>query len=349
MTNPAVKTGICSFGMSGKLFHAPFIQSHPGYELAAIVERTKQESGDKYPAAQVYPSVEEMLQDNSLQLIIVNTPVQTHYDYVKKALDAGKMVVVEKPFTVTVEEAQKLEAYARDKNLLLTVYQNRRYDGDFFAIKEIINEGVLGELKEVEMRFDRFRPAFSGKTHKEGSIPGAGSLHDLGAHLIDQALQLFGWPEALFADLRTLRKDVGANDYFEILLYYPEIRVRLKSTVIARESYYAYILHGTNGTFLQQRSDMQEQELLAGRMPTIENWCPAPSSPDGLLHTGLNNDIIRKETTSSPGNYMGFYEDLLHAIKYHSENPVPASDGILIMKIIEAALHSNNEGKKIRL
>src|SRR5687768_12469021 len=116
MTNPAVKTGICSYGMSGKLFHAPFIQSHPGYELAAIVERTKQESKDKYPAARVYPSVEEMLQDNNLQLIIVNTPVQTHYDYVKKALDAGKMVVVEKPFTVTVEEAQKLEAYARDKN-----------------------------------------------------------------------------------------------------------------------------------------------------------------------------------------------------------------------------------------
>ena len=349
MISVPIRTGICSFGMSGKLFHAPFIQSHPGYELSAIVERNKSESRQKYPASKLYRSFEELISDSDIQLIVVNTPVQTHFEYTKLALQSGKAVVVEKPFTVTVAEAAELDSLAKEKNVFLSVYQNRRYDGDYWSIKKVVEEKLLGELKEVEMRFDRYRPSFGGKQHKEGSLPGAGSLHDLGAHLVDQALQLFGWPEKLFADVRILRNDVDANDYFEVLLYYPGLRVRLKSTVIARESSYAYILHGMKGSFLQQRSDMQEEQLLAGTVPSFASWCPPPTAPDGLLHTELEGEIIRKKTTSAPGNYMGYYDDVLKTLSGGATNPVPAGDAIKTMKIIEAASSSAETGKVITL
>ena len=234
MISVPIKTGICSYGMSGKLFHAPFIQAHPGYELTAIVERNRNDSRERYPDSVLSRSFEELLSMDNLQLIVVNTPVQTHFDYAKQAIEAGKSVIVEKPFTVTSGEAAILAQLAKERNVFLSVYQNRRYDGDYRAIKNVVEQNLLGELKEVEMRFDRYRPGYSGKEHKEGRLPGAGSLHDLGAHLIDQALQLFGWPLQLFADIRRLRKDVEANDYFELLLYYPSLRVRIKSTIFAR-------------------------------------------------------------------------------------------------------------------
>ena len=186
-----IKTGICSYGMSGKLFHGPFIEAHPGFELTAIVERSKNESRKKYPQSKLYRSVEELLADDSIQLIIVNTPVQTHYDYAKEAMLKGKNVIVEKPFTVTSQQAEELTAIAKEQQVLLVVYQNRRYDGDYHAVKEVLAKNLLGEIKEVEIRFDRYRPDLSGKLHKETRIPGAGTTYDLGVYLIDQSLQLF--------------------------------------------------------------------------------------------------------------------------------------------------------------
>ena len=349
MISVPIKTGICSYGMSGKLFHAPFIQAHPGYELTAIVERNRNDSRERYPDSVLSRSFEELLSMDNLQLIVVNTPVQTHFDYAKQAIEAGKSVIVEKPFTVTSGEAAILAQLAKERNVFLSVYQNRRYDGDYRAIKNVVEQNLLGELKEVEMRFDRYRPGYSGKEHKEGRLPGAGSLHDLGAHLIDQALQLFGWPLQLFADIRRLRKDVEANDYFELLLYYPSLRVRIKSTIFARETFYAYILHGEKGTYLQQRSDMQEQQLLAGVIPSIESWCPPPPLPDGLLHTEKEGRVIREATTSSPGNYMGYYNDVYKSLSGAGANPVPAGDAVKTMMIIDAAFNSADTGKIVEL
>jgi predicted dehydrogenase len=235
---------------------------------------------------------------------------------------------------------------ARSKKVFLSVYQNRRYDGDYRAVKNVLEKQLLGELKEAEIRFDRYRPLFGGKSHKEGELPGAGILHDLGAHMIDQALQLFGWPQQVFADIRVLRGgEARANDYFELLLYYPGLRVRIKSTVMARESYYAYVLHGSKGSFLQHRSDMQEEKLLAGIIPTLESWCPPPASPDGILHTEMDGHVVRNETTSTPGNYMGYYDDVYKALTGGAPNPVPAADAVKTMKIIEAAMMSAKEGK----
>jgi len=350
LNNRIINTGICSYGMSGKIFHAPFIHAHPLFNLSAIVERHRDESRAKYPDSKLYRSFEELLADKDIELIVVNTPVQTHFEYAKAALNAGKHVIVEKPFTVTAEEAQILYDLAKEKNLFLSVYQNRRYDGDFKALKDVVSENLLGELKEAELRYDRYRPGHSGKDHKEGDKPGAGNLHDLGTHLIDQAIQLFGFPEAVFADVFTMRKDMIANDYFEVLLYYPRpFRVRIKGTVFAREQYYAYILQGENGTFMQQRSDLQEARLMADEVPSLGTWIPTPQGHDGILHTIINGEPVRKETRSTMGNYMDYYEDVYQALVNGAPNPVPASQAVLTMRIIEAALKSSAEKRVITL
>ncbi|TMI95253.1 MAG: oxidoreductase [Bacteroidetes bacterium] len=342
-----IKTGVCSYGMSGKLFHAPFIDNHPGYELTAIVERHNNDSRERYPRSKLYRSIEELIADNSIQLIIINTPTHLHFENAKAALEAGKNIVVEKPFTVTVKEGEQLIDLAKKKNLLLSIYQNRRYDGDYRAVKDVIEKKLLGELREVEIRYDRYRPVPAGKPHKEGDLPGAGIIYDLSPHLVDQALQLFGWPQALFADVWKMRNEVKAKDYFEILLYYPSMRVRLKATCIARETVPAYTLHGMKGSFLQQRSDLQETQLNAGVTPSLETWCPPPAQPDGILHTEINGEEIYSHLTSIPGNYMGYYDDVYKALTGVARNPVPAEDGVKTIRIIEAALQSSAEGEVV--
>jgi scyllo-inositol 2-dehydrogenase (NADP+) len=344
-----IKTGICSYGMSGKLFHGPFIEAHPGFELTAIVERSKDESRKKYPNSKLYRSIDELLADNTIELIIVNTPVQTHYDYAKRAMLLGKHVIAEKPFTVTAGEAEELTAIATEKNVSLFVYQNRRYDGDYNAVKDVLKKNLLGEIKEVEIRFDRYRPELSGKLHKETKIPGAGTTYDLGAHLIDQSLQLFGWPQALFADLMAMRHGSPVDDYFEILLYYPAFRVRLKGSCFVKQPAPEYILHGSKGSFLQLRSDAQEQQLLKDVIPSLQSWCPPPPKPDGLLVTEKEGKTIREELTSTPGNYMGYFDDVYKALTKQAANPVPGEDGIKIMRILEATLKSNEQKKIINL
>ena len=333
--------------MSGKLFHAPFIDNHPGYELTAIVERHNNDSRERYPRSKLYRSIEELIADNSIQLIIINTPTHLHFENAKAALEAGKNIVVEKPFTVTVKEGEQLIDLAKKKNLLLSIYQNRRYDGDYRAVKDVIEKKLLGELREVEIRYDRYRPVPAGKPHKEGDLPGAGIIYDLSPHLVDQALQLFGWPQALFADVWKMRNEVKAKDYFEILLYYPSMRVRLKATCIARETVPAYTLHGMKGSFLQQRSDLQETRLNAGVTPSLETWCPPPAQPDGILHTEINGEEIYSHLTSIPGNYMGYYDDVYKALTGVARNPVPAEDGVKTIRIIEAALQSSAESKVV--
>lgn len=342
-----IKTGICSYGMSGKLFHAPFVHNHPGFELSAIVERSKNESREKYPDSKLYRSVEELIADDSLQLIIVNTPVQTHFEYAAKAIRAGRHVIVEKPFTVTSKDAADLVRLANENKVQLFVYQNRRYDGDYKAIKEVLDSGLLRDIKEVEMRYDRYRTELSYKKHKESDLPGAGTTYDLGAHLVDQALQLFGTPGSLFADLMAMRNGSLVDDYFEIILYYPSFRVRLKASNFVKLPVPEYIINGSNGTFLQRRSDMQEAQLLQGITPSLDTWCPPPVEPDGILNVVADGKEVKEERTSKPGNYMHYFDDVYKAIREAAPNPVPGTDGVNIMRVLEAAKSSAAEGKRI--
>ena len=280
-----IKTAILSFGMSGRVFHAPFIHLHQGFEIVGIWERTKSDSLEFYPGIKIYRSLEEVLADDSIELVVVNTPTATHFEFTKKVLEAGKHAVVEKAFTTTVAEAMELKKLAEEKKRILSVFQNRRWDSDFKTVKKIIQEGWLGEIMEMEIHFDRFKDELSPKAHKETPLPGSGILNDLSPHLVDQALHLFGMPEAVFADLRITRPGSKVDDYFEILLYYPMLRVRLKAGYQVREAFPSYVVHGRKGSFLKSRGDMQEAMLLANAKPNLGDWGTEPASEQGLLHT----------------------------------------------------------------
>ncbi|MCS3530462.1 Gfo/Idh/MocA family oxidoreductase [Chryseobacterium sp. JUb7] len=348
-----IKVGLCAFGMSGKIFHAPFLKEHPGFFMSAVVERSKEDSKEKYPDATIYCSVEDMLENADIELVVVNTPVQTHFEYTKMALEAGKNVIVEKPFTVNVSEAEELVKLAEEKGLFLSVYQNRRFDRDFLQVQKVINENKLGNIKEAEIRFDRFRTTASGKAHKENpEATGSGSLHDLGAHLVDQAVQYFGFPEKLFADVFSMKGKEFANDYFEIILFYEnDLRVRLKSSVFSKEAHYAYVIHGDKGSFLQERTDNQENELVAGAIPVYgQDWTQPLKGTDGILnYLNENSETERILTSSEPGNYMNYYQNIYEHIVFGYYLPSPAEEVIQNMKIIDAAMESSNAQKVISL
>ncbi|WP_426473990.1 Gfo/Idh/MocA family oxidoreductase [Chryseobacterium balustinum] len=348
-----VKVGLCAFGMSGKVFHAPFLKEHPGFFMSAVVERSKEDSKEKYSDAEIYRSVEEMLKNADIEVVVVNTPVQTHFEYVKMALEAGKNVIVEKPFTVTVSEAEELVNLAENKNLFLSVYQNRRFDRDYLQVQKVLAEGKLGNVRETEIRFDRFRTDPSGKDHKENPEQnGSGSVHDLGSHLVDQATQFFGFPENVFADIFSMKGEAYANDYFEILLYYKnDLRVRLKSSVFTKEDHYAYKIHGDKGSFLQERADNQENELVAGAIPAYgKEWMEPLKEPDGILtYLNENSEIKRVLTSSEFGNYMNYYQQIYEHIVFGYALPSLGNEIVQNMKIIEAALESSKKGKIIEL
>ena len=346
---PAIKTAILSFGMSGRVFHAPFIALNPGFELAGIWERTKSESLEFYPDIKIYRSLDEILNDESIELVIVNTPTNTHYEYSKKVLLAGKHAVVEKAFTTSIAEAIELEELARSVNKKISVYQNRRWDSDFKTVRKIIEEGWLGNIVEAEIHYDRYRVALSAKLHKEIPGPGAGVLNDLGPHLVDQAICLFGMPLAVYADIRITRPNSLVDDYFELLLNYSDKVVRLKASCLVREPFPSYIIHGLKGSFHKSRTDVQETALLANQKPNLANWGVEPIEERGYLHTEKDGNIIREKVPTEIGNYGTYYALVEKAIRENKEMPVTAQEGIQVMKIIEAAFKSSELKKQISL
>jgi predicted dehydrogenase len=344
-----IKTALLSFGMSGKVFHAPFLEAHGGFTIAGAWERSKEEIKKHYPNANRYDSFESILNDNSIELIIVNTPTYTHYDYAKQSLLAGKHVVVEKAFTTTVAEAQALKALAEKQNKKLAVFQNRRWDSDFKTVQHILKSGKLRDIIEVTFSFDRFNPSLSQKQHKETPGPGAGIVKDLGPHLIDQALFLFGMPDAIFADIAITRQHSKVDDYFEILLYYPHHRVRLKAGYFVKENGSAYIVHARNGSFVKSRSDRQEARLVAGEKPTLPNWGIEPDAEQGILNYLKDGETVRERIPTLLGNYLSFYEGIYQSIVNDESLPVSAQDGINVMRIIESAFQSSQEKRVITL
>ncbi|HEU4471068.1 MAG TPA: Gfo/Idh/MocA family oxidoreductase [Flavisolibacter sp.] len=340
-----INTAILSFGMSGQLFHAPFLEVSPHFNLYAVWERSKNIASSIYPGIKTYRNLEDLLADASIELVIVNTPNYTHYDFTKKALLAGKHVVVEKPFTVTSAEGEELIELAAGRGLVLSVYQNRRYDSDYRTIKRIVEEGWLGEIVEAEFHYDRYKQELSPKVHKEIPGPGTGALYDLGSHLIDQALQLFGQPRSIFADIRTVRPISQVDDYFELLLYYPRLRVRLHSSYLVREPLPAYALHGSKGSFIKSKTDVQEAALQAGAKPGGKDWGKEPDHEKGMLHTEKDGRLVRQYIESVAGNYGGYYEAIYEALRQGAEPPVKAAEGLDVIKVIEAAFESSSTGQ----
>lgn len=344
-----INTALLSFGMSGQVFHAPFLNVHEGFNFYAVWERTKNLAQEKYPAVKTYRTLEDLLNDEAIELVVVNTPSVTHYEYAKQCLLAGKNVIVEKPFTAIVEEGKELIALAKEKNKLLSVYQNRRYDSDYKAVKKVVDEKLLGDLIEAEFHYDRFTEQLSYKVHKETPTPGVGIVYDLGAHLIDQALQLFGMPHSIFADIDTLRPNSKVDDYFELLMFYDHFRVRLHSSLLVREQLPAYILHGKKGSFIKAKTDVQEVALQAGKIPNTIDWGKEPENEKGFLHTEKDGEIIKEYISSPNGNYMEYYDRIYKAMRLQQPLPVTAEEGLDVIRIIADAYKSSQLKKAIEL
>lgn len=343
-----IKTALLSYGMSGKVFHAPFIAFHPGFELVGSWERSKKLIQQDYPEVKSYPSLEAILEDD-IDLVVVNTPVGTHFEYAKKVLLAGKHAIVEKAFTTAVAEAQELEALAKAQGVKLSVFQNRRWDSDLKTVRQVLLDGSLGEIVEAEFHFDRYNPNLSPKPHKESANAGAGILKDLGPHLIDQALYLFGFPKAVMGDIRVTRENSLVDDWIDITLYYDTLCVRLKASFFVREAVPAYQLQGKKGSFLKPRGDVQEDDLKLGKKPNLTHWGTESTEKEGILHSEIEDKIIHGKIPSLQGNYYSFFDGVYHSIVNNTVEPVTAEDGVKVMQIIEAAIQSNGERRIVEL
>lgn len=344
-----IRTGIASYGMSGKIFHAPLLHVHPGFEISCILERSSEMSLQRYPYVRIVKTYEEMLADNDLDLIIVNTPDHLHAAMTEMALDAGKHVVVEKPFTLSVDDANKLIRKATARGLMLSVFHNRRWDGDFLTIQKLIAGKFLGRLVEFEAHFDRYRNYIQADTWKESAGTGTGTLYNLGSHLIDQALVLFGMPESVIADIQKQRTGSQVDDAFTLWLMYNGIRVTLKAGYLIRQAGPRYILHGTNGTFLKPGIDPQEDQLKADILPAGPEWGKDKAEDWGLLNTDLGNLHFTGKVETIAGNYPAYYDSIYQAIVKGKKPAVTAVQARDVVKIIEAAFLSHKKKAGINL
>lgn len=346
-----IKTGLAAYGMSGKVFHAPFISTNPHFELTAITERSKNLAKERYPQSRIVRSFEELIGMEELELIIVNTPDSTHYEYTRLALEAGKHVIVEKPFTTTAEQGEELVALAATKGLVLSVYQNRRWDSDFLTVKEILSKKLLGRLVEFQSTFPRYRNFIRSDSWKETGKQGGGLTYNLGAHVIDQAIQLFGLPEAVFADIDVLRTGGLVDDYFIIHLLRPakapDVKITLKASLLMCEPEPRFTLHGTEGSFVKYGLDRQEADLIDGLLPTLPYWGEENESIWGLLHTQKDGIISRNKYPSLAGVYNAFYENIYQSVRNKESLQTDARGILNVIRLIEAAWQSSKEKKII--
>jgi predicted dehydrogenase len=335
--------------MSGRVFHAPFVEHHPGFNLIGSWERSSKTIKAHYASARSYDRLEDVLADESVDLVVVNTPTLTHYEYAKAALGHGKHVVVEKAFAGNAAEASELRALARDQQRKLAVFQNRRWDSDFMSVQNVVREGQLGDIVEANLGYLRYDPNLSPKKHKEEPSSGSGILKDLGPHVIDQAVVLFGMPHAVFADIEITRDRSRVDDYFNILLIYKDKRVHVKGGYFFKQPPPEYSLFGKNGSFIKSRSDVQEAQLQQGMTPGDSNYGQEPDAAAGLLVMSGPDRDKEQHIISPAGRYLEFYDGVYRSITHDQEEPVTATDGVRIMQIIDAAQRSAREGKLVEL
>ena len=335
--------------MSGQVFHAPFVALHEGFELTAIVERHKELSRAKYPEARIVRSFEELIAIPELELVVVNTPDMTHYDYCKKALLAGKNVIVEKPFVFEVSQGEELKKLAGEKGLLLTVYQNRRWDSDFLTVKKVLESGVLGRPMEFISAYERYRDAVPGTTWKETGDHRVGTTYNLGTHTIDQIVQLFGMPQGVWATIGVLRDHGEIDDYFQIQLLYPELKVTARGGFAMRDAGPRFAIHGMKGSFLKYGLDVQEDALKRGEKPGTPGWGMEPESIWGTLKQVTDNGLTLKgKVESLPGNYFSYYDTIYASLRQGAEPAVKLDDVLNVLRIIDAAFESHETGRMVR-
>ena len=342
-----INTGIIGYGASGKYFHAPFIYAHPGYNLCTVVERSGNEAVKTYPGIKTLRTSDELFNDPEIELVVITTPNDTHFELAYAALQAGKHVIVEKPFTSTTFEASELIRIGRLKNKLVTVYHSRRFESDYLTIKEIIRSGKVGEVVEFESFFDRFRPKPNPKIWKETTKPGIGLLYDLGSHLVDQALDLFGLPVSVTADIRAFRESSQVDDYFMIRLDYTSHITVLKASSFVLKEGPRYQLYGKKGSFIKYGVDEQEELLKQGHTPDETDWGVEKEINWGRLYTAENDQVREEIIPSEHGSYMNFYENIFQVIRNQAELIIKPEQIYLVIRILELALESSAQKRSI--
>lgn len=341
------QVGLIGFGLAGSTFHAPVLASVPGLQLAAVVSSQEKAVHSICPQARVVSEAGAMLNDPDIEVVVIAAPNAVHYELAQAALLAGKHVVVDKPFVLHSHEARSLIELAQRQQRLLSVYHNRRWDGDFLTVQHLLQSGKLGRITHFESRIDRFRPEVRPRW-REQAVPGAGLLYDLGPHLLDQALCLFGMPQRLFADLALQRDNAQVVDYFHLVLYYggaEQLRVVLHAGSLTAAPTPRFAVHGAMGSFVKYGMDPQEDALRAGGRPGQPGWGLSPKC--GSLHLA---DVAEDESVSIlPGSYQTYYELLLAALEGRGEVPVSAEDAFKGICLLEAALHSAAQGVVVDL
>ncbi|HFQ5649034.1 TPA: oxidoreductase [Yersinia enterocolitica] len=339
-----IKVGLLGYGYASKTFHAPLIMGTPGLELAGVSSSDASKVHADWPSMTVVSDPQALFDDPSIKLIVIPTPNDTHFPLAQRALAAGKHVVVDKPFTVTLSQARDLKRQADEAGLLLSVFHNRRWDSDFLTLKTLLAEGSLGKIVYFESHFDRYRPEIRQRWREQGGA-GSGIWYDLGPHLLDQALQLFGLPDSLNVDLGMLRPGAQSVDYFHAILSYPDQRVVLHGTVLAAAETARYIVHGMQGSYIKFGLDPQEDRLKAGeRLPQVD-W--GYDMRDGVVTLSHDGVLAEKPLLTLPGNYPAYYAGIREAILGTAANPVPASEAITVMELIELGIASDQQKKTL--
>jgi predicted dehydrogenase len=339
MTKP-LNVALLGYGMAGKVFHAPLIAATPGLELKTVVTSRADQVAADHPGAAVVTDVATALADPEIDLVVVATPDAVHAEHGRAALAAGKAVLIDKPFATTLEDAKALAEQAAHAGLLLSVFHNRRWDSDFLTLQKLIADGALGEVTQFESRYDRFRPVVVDQWKEK---VGAGTWYGLGPHLVDQALQLFGRPTAVYADF-AVQKDGGeAVDYCHVLLRYPRLRVILHACQLAPVNDLRFIVHGTGGSFVKHGLDPQEAALAGGAKPGGEGWGVDPR-PGALTRVEGSSDY-----DSLPGDYLAFYAALRDALNGEGPNPSNPADALATMTVMDLAMRSAQERRELML
>jgi len=346
-----IATGLVGFGFAGQTFHAPVLGAVPGLSLRAVASSQPAAVQAACPGAAVVPDVHALLREHpEIELVVVATPNDAHFPVARAALEAGRHVVVDKPFVLDAGQARELVALAERAGRIVSVYQNRRFDSDYLTLRDILASGSVGRPVYFESHFDRFRPDVRVRW-REQAVPGAGLWVDLGAHLLDQAVQLFGMPDSLQLDTAPLRDGALVEDYFHALLRYDAgvhapLRVVLHATTLAASAAPRYMLHGTQGSYVKYGVDPQEDALKAGGRPGEAGW--GADSADGRL---TSIDAAGTATTATvptlPGDYTRYYAALRDAIRGYGPNPVTPDQAVGLMNLLDLGRQSAREKRAL--
>jgi len=343
-----LNVAIIGFGLSGKYLQATFFEANPNFTLKTIVSNSQNPQAI-FPNVKVAKTLDEVLMDDSIDLVSICSPSSTHFEYAKRTLLAGKNVLVEKPFTATAEEAEELIELSKKKGKVLSVFQNRRFDSDFMTVQKVIEGGFLGKIVNFEIHFNRYKPVLNPKKWKEVIAPANGIIYDLGSHIIDQAITLFGIPKNVWGQTFTQREHSEIDDAFDIRLDYEDLKVTLKSSLLVREDSPRYIIHGTKGSFIKYGIDVQEDHLKAGMLPDDDGFGLESASNSGILNTEFNGLAFRGTVETMKGNWALLFQNLHDAIVDGKElfvKPEEVLEQIRIITTVKAPANDEHQFSK---